>query len=188
MLNAPSIRTGGDPFVYTFTRLNAGDNPQDDRIVGPSTTYIAAHPQPSSLSSSEGFEIKLYQESRTGPLRVVISIQANGKGFKLSVPDRDWGTPVIVGGNPRQPFVGPFGGKKFQFCKGGPLLHKQFACWEIHDGKPRRKAAKWKREYCTGEGMLYINQDFSGEREVLLAAAIGMAVSDSVSAIDSLKR
>ncbi|GAA5985233.1 hypothetical protein JCM11641_003641 [Rhodosporidiobolus odoratus] len=152
MFDHPSIHSGGESHISTFTRIGTGDYSSDDRICGPSSMYIAAYPV-SRLKGQAEWDIELHQESREGPLRVIIKIGQQGE-YKLILPDRPYEATVSSGAI----FPGPFGQKTFSWRKGGSLMHKQFACWEVVEGKPRRKAAKWKKAYETGEGVLYINQ------------------------------
>ncbi|GAA5939283.1 hypothetical protein JCM10213_008620 [Rhodosporidiobolus nylandii] len=148
MFDQATIRTGGDPFVYSFVKIGTSEHPFDDRITGPSSSYTVAYED----VENGRFEVQLRQEGREGPLRVVVSSSTSSEkdGFALRIPDRDFSVRVFPG----QPFA------------------------EVDaQGKSRKKAAQWKRLYETGDGIVYVNQDFSAEREFLLGSAIGIAVS-----------
>ncbi|GAA5888484.1 hypothetical protein JCM6882_008638 [Rhodosporidiobolus microsporus] len=183
MFDHSSIHSGGPPHVYHFTKLGAatsdatGGTAADDRIEGPNSSYVLAYPSnvsPATMNGGE-YSLALHQETRTGPLRVVLTFSSSPgvESFKLTLPDRDYEVTV----RPGEAFEGPFARKQFCWQRGGPLVKRQFACWELdQEGKTRRKAAKWKLGYDTGLGICCVNQDFSGEREVLLASAVGISI------------
>ncbi|GAA5840314.1 hypothetical protein JCM11251_006693 [Rhodosporidiobolus azoricus] len=179
-----TIRSGGPPHIYHFTKCGASSpNAADDKIEGPSISYTLAYPVNNNIAGQAEYSLELHQEGRDGPVKIVLTFSSSPSvdAFKLKVPDRDY--EVLI--RPNESFEGPYGRRQFCWMKGGPLVKRQFACWEIdpegHEGKKgtlktKRKAAKWKLGYETGLGIAMVNQDFSGEREILLASAIGISI------------
>ncbi|GAA5888443.1 hypothetical protein JCM6882_008621 [Rhodosporidiobolus microsporus] len=173
-----AIRSGGAPLVYTFTKPSCNPFPIDDHIVGPNTSYTAAYPADrtsyltAKYRSTPAWEIELREGASRdeGEVKAVVRIEKGGR-FGVSVNGRNYDARIERG----EPFLASTGASKFCWTRAGPL--KQFACWQVVEGKPLFKAAKWKVGYARGKGVLQINQAFEAERELLLASAIGAAVS-----------
>ncbi|GAA5827915.1 hypothetical protein JCM11251_007730 [Rhodosporidiobolus azoricus] len=170
-----AIRSGGEPLLYAFKKTSRSPHPIDDIIAGPETSYTLAYPTDRETAFSVRYrddpfwDIELHEGKRGGVLKAKVSIEKGG-GFSLSIPSYDHYGRI----EHRQPFLG-LKGDKFRWMRASPV--GQYACWQVVEGRAVRKAARWKIRYGRGKGLLQVNKAFYDERELLLASAIGAAVS-----------
>jgi hypothetical protein len=107
-LTSTAIRPNGEPLVYQFTYIAAGDHPRDQRIQGPASSfvllflrffllkltlpylvysYVAAYPNAESLRVNSECSIEIREEDRTGQLRALVTIEKNSVGCVVRIPE-----------------------------------------------------------------------------------------------------
>ncbi|GAA5888449.1 hypothetical protein JCM6882_008624 [Rhodosporidiobolus microsporus] len=97
MFDQSSIRSGGAPLVYTFTKTSCNPFPIDDHIVGPRTFYTAAYPADrtsyltAKYRSAPAWDIELREGASRdeGEARAVVRIEKGGR-YNVSVNGRNY--------------------------------------------------------------------------------------------------